>query len=470
MRNWITTLFALLLVFSACSDETIEEITPQKPEPKGNKVNIWIEKIMRDNYLWYEGLPDKSTLNFNEDPETFFTRLLSPKDGKDLESGHYYFSYLEKTGQTKSLTNPKDSYGFDFATTSLIMHGQAYKIALVIYVQEDSPANEAGLKRGDWILGVNGSVGSIKDYDMLNHGGNVTLQLGVVKEGNKLSLGRKIEMGASRAIIDTPFLKDSVYTIGGKRIGYLMYNQFLYGPDEYNFDDESYNTHMKQLFKKFKSQKVDEFILDLRYNGGGYVNCAQLLASLLAPREALNKTFCTFEYNKKNTKNNSSIHFLNTADVLAGNLNLKRLYVLTGQSTASSSELVINGLRPYIPVKTIGNKTVGKTVGMTIYDETTKYGWVLAPITFRTYNAQHKADYEDGFLPDFKINEYEYKIVEFGDLNDPLLGKAIEEITGQPTLRSVSPKLDFNIQYQPGYTHLDNLLFRSERIQETNKN
>ena len=102
------------------------------------------------------------------------------------------------------------------------------------------PAEEAGLKRGDWILGVNGSWGTIQDYDILRNGGSVSLQLGEVQgNGKGIVPTRIVTLNASRTVEDTPFLKDSVYTYGNKRIGYLMYNHFASGPDEYDYSEAS---------------------------------------------------------------------------------------------------------------------------------------------------------------------------------------------------------------------------------------
>ncbi len=144
---------------------------------------------------------------------------------------------------------------------------------------------------------------------------------------------------------------------------------------------------------------------------------------------------------------------------MAGNLNLQRLFVLTGSTTASASELIINSLRSYLDVRVIGKQTLGKTVGMTIYDESKKYGWILSPVTFHIYNKDREADYEGGFHPDVAIDEFKSDLVEFGDLNDPLLGQAIYEITGQsPFLRSATPRDNREIQYNPPLSYKDNLL------------
>lgn len=457
--NYRNLILGLLCAISFCACQKDDNDIPDNPTDKD--VNKWIERIVRDNYLWYQDMPDQGALDFSADPEKFFLSLLSKQDGKDMQGGHHYFSTLEKATTTKSINNDKDSYGFDFATSNLRNGNSTYKIAVVIYVLKNSPAEEAGLKRGDWIIGINGEEGTITDYSQLRSGGNVTLQLAKLDEqSNALVLTHKMALGASRPVEDTPFLKDSVYTYGSKRIGYLMYNHFVSGPD--GFKDTAYDTHMRQLFAKFKNQGVNEFVLDLRYNGGGQTTCAQLLASLLAPQNVLGKTFCTFEYNDKHQKSNTTSPFLNSSDILAGNLNLKRLFVLTGQTTASASELVINSLIPYMGtsnIRLIGKQTVGKTVGMNVYDESDTYGWILSPVSFRVYNANHEANYANGFIPNISIDEFQQTLVDLGEVTDPLLSQAITEITGQRSrLRSVTSAPPFPVVYIPQFDRNNNLI------------
>lgn len=452
-------LVGLLCVFSFNACEKDNNGIPDNPTD--NDVNKWIERIMRENYLWYEDLPDKQSLDFSIPPEDFFANLLSDKDGKDLSGGHHYFSTLEKTTSTKAIYNDKDSYGFDFATSNLRDSNNTYKIAVIIYVLKGSPAEEAGLKRGDWIIGVNGQEGTITNYDMLRSGGDITLQLARYDNlTERIIPTRKAAMSASRAVEDTPFLKDSVYNYGNKRIGYLMYNHFASGPDSYT--DTRYDEQLRQLFADFKAKGVNEFVLDLRYNGGGQTTSAQLLASFLAPKDILGKTFCQFEFNGKNKDKNTSSPFLNTAEVLAGNLNLSRLYVLTGQTTASASELVINSLIPYLGadnIHLIGQQTLGKTVGMNVYDESKTYGWTLSPVCFRVYNSKGEANYENGFVPDVYLNEFQWALVDLGQTDDLLLKEAISEITGTRSgFRSITQPLPFPVVYTPRSGSKGNLL------------
>ena len=444
-KGYVVFLWSLLWVgLSACDKEEVR-ITDT------NQVNNWIEETMRANYLWYDELPDKSQLNFSADPETFFNSLLSDKDGKEINGSLHHFSTIEKSATTKAILDEQNSYGFDFAVTKLqTKEQQTFNIALVIYVLPNSPAAEAGLRRGDWILGVNGELGSIsEDYNSLRSGEKATLYIADYdREKKSFVNARNLTIAASRAVEDTPFLKDSVYQVGGKTVGYLMYNHFASDPEGYK--GSAYNEQMAALFARFKQQGVNEFILDLRYNGGGLLTCAQLLASFLAPSSALGQVFCKEVYNDLHQSKNPSVKLLHTTEVSAGTLNLQRLYVLTRTSTASSSELVINGLRPLMgqeQVRLIGRTTLGKTVGMTIYDQSSKYGWIMQPITFYVFNGEGKADYADGFTPDVEVNEYEQTLGQFGTTDDPLFAQAMAEISGTAPLKAAqAAPLPFQLQ------------------------
>ena len=224
--------------------------------------------------------------------------------------------------------------------------------------------------------------------------------------------------------------------MGGKKVGYLVYNSFSSGPDD---ESTIYDDRMKQVFAGFKAENVDEFILDLRYNQGGLVTCAQLMTSLLAPADALGKTFCIMEHNEKQSKSDETLLLRKNSEIGNANLDLKRIYVLTGSVTASASEAVINCLIPYLTrsnITIIGEKTIGKRVGSNTFGTKEKYGWLLHPITLRIYNADHEADYANGFEPDVKIEELVIgnDLLPFGDTNERLLSEALSRISGLKSL------------------------------------
>lgn len=418
-------LLAFLLLVPSCkTDDKVPDLSEEG-------TNDWIYKIMTDYYLWYEDVPDKASLNFSQSPDKFFASLLSDQDGVKYGDSWLTFSRIEKKKEeTKSITE-SDSYGFEFAS---FKNGDNY-YAWVLYVLPDSPAAEAGLKRGDWIVAVGSENPNVTSTSAFFSGGETTFLLADMERVNNSVILHKretISISASRAVEDTPFLKDSVYTINGKTVGYLVYKSFTSGPDD---ESEAYNDLMKQIFARFKAKNVNEFVLDLRYNQGGLVSCAQLMTSLLAPADALGKTFCIMEHNDKQASKNETLLMKKNSELGNANLDLKRLYVLTGETTASASEAVINCLIPCMGrsnITLIGEKTIGKRVGANTFGTKEDYEWLVSPITLRIYNAEHNADYANGFAPDVPVEELVVgnQLLPFGDTNELLLSEAISRITG----------------------------------------
>lgn len=429
-KKTFAVLMGLLAVFLLVPSCTTDD---KVPDLSDEGTNDWIYKVMTDYYLWNDDVPDKGNLNFSQSPDKFFKSLLSDQDGVKYGDGWLTFSRIEKKKEeTKSVT-ASDSYGFEFASYNDSKTGFYY--AWVIYVLPGSPAAEAGLERGDWIIAVGSDTPNVTNTSAFYSGGATTLLVAdAVRENNVITFQKKknLSIAASRTVEDTPFLKDSVYTINGKNIGYLVYNSFTSGPDD---EGEEYDNRMKQIFAQFKAKNVNEFVLDLRYNQGGLVTCAQLMTSLLAPADALGKTFCIMEHNEKQSKSNETLLLKKNAELGNANLDLKRIYVLTGSVTASASEAVINCLIPYLTrsnITIIGGKTIGKRVGGNAFGTKEEYDWLLHPITLRIYNADHNADYANGFEPDVKIEELAVgnEILPFGDTNEMLLSEAISRITG----------------------------------------
>ena len=209
---------------------------------------------------------------------------------------------------------------------------------------------------------------------------------------------------ASIAMEINPFYLHQMYDVDGKKIAYLVYNEFSTGPN--NEGTESvYDEQMKQIFAQFKAQSPDAFILDLRYNNGGYLQCAQALGSLLAPASAMGKDFVNLTFNEKASP--QTIRYPFSTDYANANLNLSKVYILTGNQTASASEAVINGLIPYMGAENvilIGNKTEGKNVAMTSY-KNEAHGITLWPVVASVSNSNNEGDYSEGFNPHYKLNE-----------------------------------------------------------------
>jgi len=114
---------------------------------------------------------------------------------------------------------------------------------------------------------------------------------------------------------------------------------------------------------------------------------------------------------------------------VSSNINMSRVFVLTTNRSASASELLIIGLKPYMDVVHIGDTTYGKYAGSwVIPDDQEK--WAMMPIVMKFANIQDFTDFEDGLFPDHIIKDDPVEAIPFGDPSDPLVAKAIEIATG----------------------------------------
>jgi len=433
-----TYLFLLLLgatfttLLSSCKGE---DRSLEYKDTKG--VNDWIYSEMKDVYLWYDEIPAEDKLNFFANPDTFFYTLLSSKEKKD---GNYY-SWIEQKEVTTKSIDDSSSYGFEFMSYTDEKNSSVY--VRVLYVLPGSPASNAGLKRGDWIIAFDGNKITDTNYTQLLTGSGVKLTLATYTGNSTNPFTEKgtLTLGAAKAVNNDPILVNKVFTSkSGSKIGYLMYTHFATGPND-NANDYTYQNELRQVFASFKSQNVTEFVLDLRYNPGGYISNSQLLSTMLAPSSALGKTFCVIKYNDKMSPSQNIYTFDSDSIKGGANLNLPRLYVLVSKYTASSSELLINGLKPFMNVTLIGTTTEGKNLGsVSIQHE--ESNWMIQPIIGKLYNSKDESDYGSGFTPDYELDEFSdystYK--ELGDENEMMLSKALTLINGASLTKSTRTK------------------------------
>ena len=374
------------------------------------EVDHWIEAQMQDVYLYYKDIPQLDTKYYFYPAEEFFPEILASQDK---------YSYLEMTDEATARNFIQDvSYGFDFVLTDDPTGTTTHRMARVLQVLPESPASQAGVKRGDFITAVNGENITTDNTDLLQSGNGVTLTVSILERTASDSLvwepePKELSLTAAVALENNPFFCQKIIDWGGRKVGYLMYNDFKMGTDKDNPDDRTYMEQMLTIFRAFKQQGVNEFVLDLRYNQGGYVNCAQQLASLLAPAGSLGQEFAHFEFNDKRPDLNYALPL--QSELIDYNLNLNRLYIITGQYTASASEMMINCLRPYMTVNVLGTKTEGKNVAMTRIDS--PYDFVMYPVTSTIYNKDGQSDYADGITPDYTVTELNY--FPWGELGEP---------------------------------------------------
>ncbi|HRJ30805.1 MAG TPA: S41 family peptidase, partial [Cyclobacteriaceae bacterium] len=204
----------------------------------------------------------------------------------------------------------------------------------------------------------------------------------------------------------------------------------------------TFNNQMDQIFTEFQSAGITDLILDLRFNSGGSESATINLASLIGKGINNNSIFAKREYNdqvedaiiKEPTLGPGflvSKFITKTQNVGAS---LSNVYVITGSRTASASELLINGLKPFMEVKIVGDTTVGKNMGsITITDDTNrKNKWGMQPIVVKSYNSLDQSDYSNGFIPDIADKDNDLVLLPLGDVNERLLNLALEDIVGGP--------------------------------------
>ena len=377
----------------------------------------WIYEVMQENYLFYEDIPSEDKLDFFKKPAEFLTSAASSKDQKN----GYVFSHVDSVFSRATSTYP--CFGLEAA---LVRTENGTNALRVLYTQPDSPAEEAGLKRGDWIIAVDSQKVSTSDYStyITQPTKAYSFTLGKYNpypeevedpEFNYIefdTLGT-IQMPAPRYVEEKDVLKTGIVSSGNRKAFYLLYNEF----------DENTDL-LKEVLSQMSSQQFDDVILDLRYNPGGYVSTSQLLSTALAPTTAMGQPFLNMTYNDKINKT-ETLNF--DASLLPGgtNLSYENLYVITSGNTASASEIVINCLKPYMEGRLfqVGMPTYGKNVAQQLFTNESAPGIELWLTTTYLSNSQGYYDYfTNGLLPDFEIEEnYAAELGDFGSAEDQLM-------------------------------------------------
>ncbi|WP_435354087.1 S41 family peptidase [Emticicia sp. SJ17W-69] len=434
-------LFFVVISFVSCKKDTLDPsnatTTIPADEPAGasdaNKAaNSWVYDQLKEWYLWADNMPAKASTNL---------RLLTGSDSEIDTKKYYFYSLLNDypntdrfswireniTDLTNSLSGVSTAFGF--TRTSVFLDNTQTNVGFFVsYVIANSPMDKAGLKRGDIILTVNGTQINKDNFaTILANVETATFGLGELKNGSFVLSGKTLQ--ATKAVVQNdPVHFWKVIEKGDKKIGYLVYTQFL----------ADYDTKLKTVFGELKAKGVNEFVLDLRTNGGGSVASADILSSLLVKNLSTNNIIHQDEWNANITKKYPSVanptKFSNQTNNL-GTLN--RVFVLTSNGTASASELVINSLRPYMDVIIIGEHTYGKNVAsITLKDENNpvRWTWGMQPIVLKTKNSKGESAYgtKDGFAPDYLVTDNIYPYKPWGDESETLLKKALEVITGTP--------------------------------------
>jgi C-terminal processing protease CtpA/Prc len=433
----MTGILISLLIFS-CKKQT----TPDNKVPEGTiATNSWIWQNMDMYYLWKTQMPTNLDTTKEADPVLYFNKLLyTTLDKWSYITNDYTALQAELNGNPKTM-------GY---SPAFYLVGTKQVIIVVQYVYPGSAAADAGLKRGDIILSINNATLDTTNYYTKFSGDSYSVQLGSVSGGTLNFTGDSFNM-TSRTTLTDPAIYDTVFDVNGKKIGYLVYVEFIPG------DNNAYLTDMDNIFNNFKSSGVSDLIVDLRYNPGGQIDAAIHLASLIAPATATStmKTLISLQYNTDLqtylTTSGHTDYLSYKFENAASNIDMSHVYFLTTKRSASASELVIVGLKPYMTVTQIGESTYGKYCGSWVIPDS-KDQWAIMPIVTKFANSSGFTDFVNGLTPDYTVEDNLVNAVQFGDISDPLVAKAVSLIsgksitakslktTGLPSLKQIIPK------------------------------
>lgn len=425
--RWI--LLALVMVPLACDKN---DPTPAGPN---EHVNSWIFENMEYWYFWSDNMP--LAPNKSLEPEPFFESLINSQDR---------FSWIQEnyTELLNSLRGVSKEAGFEFGLYRQSADNNSI-IMQVFYIKPASPAEAAGLKRGDVVTHINSTSLTVDNYQSL---------LGQMSDSHSLTYTaldiNSKTFGSAKTITlvpveyaEDPNFLNKVFTYGDRKIGYYVYNLFSEGPAA---NDKTYTTKMDAIFTGFKSSGITDLIIDLRFNSGGAETASQNLASLIAKNVTSTTVFAKHLYNEKVTEDiiNTptlgegflSAPFLIKSQNVGSQLRESRVYILTGTRTASASELIINSLKPFMDVFLIGSTTVGKNVGsISLYDDKDPENtWGIQPIVTKMLNASNQSDYSNGFNPQIMDADNSLFLYPLGDVRETLLNRALKQITGLETI------------------------------------
>ncbi|MFO1465042.1 MAG: S41 family peptidase [Steroidobacteraceae bacterium] len=367
--------------------------------------NNWLRSWSNDLYLWYGEIVDRDPGNYST-TAAYFDVLKTPQlTASGADKDRFHFTYPTDQWIALSQSNQSSGYG---AQWSFIAVRPPRKL-VVAYVEPNSPAAAAGLARGAEVLFVDGvdlvNAGDQASVDTLNAG----ISPAGVGESHQFTVqdpgapaNRTVTL-VSQNITGASVMNVKSLSTATGNVGYLQFNDHLAGAEQGLVD----------AITTLKAANVTDLVIDMRYNGGGYLDIASELAYMIAGDAATaGKTFEKPTFNDKYPNTNPVTGatlqpegFLAAtqgfgalpANQALPTLNLPRVFVLTGPDTCSASEAVINGLRGAdVEVIQIGETTCGKPYGFYPQDNC---GTTYFSIEFKGENAKGFGDYPDGFTP-----------------------------------------------------------------------
>lgn len=464
MKLSFLLLFSVGILMSCSDDDPVPNPDPDPDPGTGQqasaltqKVNLFIKDAMTDWYLWYDEMPDID-YKTEQDSKEYFDKLLYEVD---TEKG-WSFITDDIVALQNSFAGREKTYGWSLSFGKFSNSDDVF--AVVEFVYPNTPAAEGNVKRGDFVIGMDGGPLTLDNYLDVLYSDNATFQLGALNNLGQVANAGTVTM-TSKELDLNPIVKNEVIEFDNHKIGYLFYAAYI----------DNYNDALDTAFQSLVDQGVTDIVIDLRYNSGGRVSSAVHLCSTLAPLDVVNNSnkLVKMTWNDKWQKyfvDNQIMHQIEETfdSEVPVKMGLSSVHILTAGGTASASELTITGLRPYMTVRTVGETTHGKyTASVTItpdfiyQDKSESYyedfkNWAIQPIVLRYANSVGVTDFKDGFTPDIEVEDDLTK--QLGSLDEPMLAAAIEDITGTPpiiALKSAQKPVILNNIFDRGFSKYD---------------
>ncbi len=438
-----TLLMTCIVIFSITS--CFEDLDDNVIATSTLDINDFVWKAMNAVYLYKSEIPNladdrftsgddyTSYLNGFNTPEELFESLKHLPETVDRFS-RIYDNYFDLQNQQQGTTL---SNGIEF-NLYLLPGSETEVFGAITLVLNNSVADDLGLERGQIFRAVDDQELTTSNINDLLNTSSYTLNFADYDNNgtpesadDTITLNNESTSLTKVAYTENPVHIAQVLNLTNVNVGYLMYNGF-----NGNFDNV-----LNDVFADFNAAGVTELVIDLRYNGGGSVQTAAYLGSMVTGQfngEIYSKLF----YNENLNSNDRDYLFTNTieGEGSINSLNLSKIYILTtNRRTASASELLINSLKPYIDVVVIGENTVGKTqASRTVYDSPTLFSsqganpghtYALQPLVANSTNVNDQLVPLDGLTPNIEISESPSTLRTLGMINEPLLAAAIADIS-----------------------------------------
>lgn len=360
--------------------------------------NNFLRSWINDTYLWYSEVPDLNPNSYSDPLDYFDLLKTSATTTSGAEKDKFHFTWDTDDWEQLSQSGVSAGYG---AQWILLSNTPPFDIR-VAYVEPNTSASAAGVHRGDRVITVDGADAINGNTDAIIDTLNDGLFPEDLNETHQLKLETPVGTQytatlVSQNITSTPVQNAHVFNTGTKMVGYMLFNDHIATAED----------QLISAVSTLRAAGATELVLDIRYNGGGYLYIASELAYMIAgPTATGGKTFEKLTFNDKYPTKDpitgetlDPVPFFSTDidNAALPTLNLSRVFVLTGAGTCSASESIINSLRGVnVEVVQIGGTTCGKPYGFYPQDNC---GTTYFAIQFKGVNNVGFGDYSDGFSP-----------------------------------------------------------------------